>query len=120
MRLITPPLPAESRPSNSTTTFSFLWAIQILKLNEFALQTQQLLEVKMTLGRVEFGMRGGVVHQRCEVIVVDLQLELLVETVHDLAVNPFRQRAAVGLVFRTHVRVPYALEGRASPSLRNP
>ena len=47
MRLMTPPLPAASRPSKMTTTLSLRVDDPVLQLHELALQPEQLPEIEL-------------------------------------------------------------------------
>ncbi len=92
IRLMTPPLPAESRPSKITTTLSFCVLHPALQLDQFALQAEQLLEIEPAvdgfLGRMSFKLVG----QRIEAIVVDLELWFLVIQIQHLGMNTIVKR----------------------------
>ena len=98
-RLITPPLPAASRPSNSTTTLSFLVDHPVLQLDQLALQPQQLREIAVAVdARAGVGREHLVGHafrQAEKQIVVDLELELLVDAVDHFVVEQVLEALAV-------------------------
>ena len=81
MRLMTPPLPAASRPSKSTTTLSLLLHDPVLQLDQLALQPKQLVEIAAAIERVGRRAMRHVGAQLVEARVVELHLQLLVEAV---------------------------------------
>ena len=102
MRLITPPLPAASRPSNTTTSLSFLGDDPVLQLDQLALQAQELGEVEPARERVLLGELVSFREQVVEIAVLELELEVLVETVLNLSVDAVLHRAQPVVLGRAH------------------
>ena len=101
MRLITPPLPAASRPSNSTTTLSFWCDHPVLQLDQLALQPEQLAEIALAVDVSCCGVSVDARRQPRQPVVVELQLELLVEAVLELGLDAVLEAllVAVGIGF---------------------
>ena len=85
MRLMTPPLPAASRPSKITTTLSFWCDDPVLQLDELALQPEQLLEVEGPVDAGRLGPLRELRRQILQTIVIDLHLQLFIEAVDEFA-----------------------------------
>ncbi len=88
MRLITPPLPAASRPSNRITTLWPVCTTQSLQLDQLALQAEQLAEIAPTQCAL-FGRGGPQSGLGVVLPVLVLELQFLVETVDQVEVQPF-------------------------------
>src|SRR5262245_15107872 len=66
----------------------------VLELHELSLQAEELAEVELPIDRRLPGRLGYLSDELGQARVVHLELELLVEAVEHLSVNPFRERAA--------------------------
>jgi hypothetical protein len=93
MRLITPPLPALSRPSNSTTILAPVLH-PVLQLDQLPLQPQQLAEIDAAVDALLLARLLHVQERPGDAIVVDLLFELFVEIVLQLSSSQERARAS--------------------------
>ena len=106
MRLITPPLPAESRPSKMTTTLSFLCCDPVLQLDQLALQPEQFLEIDVTVDRGEPAIGGSCRPELIEFAVVELEFELLIEAIPKIGADELVQGLVIaGIHLRSSVWV---------------
>ena len=104
MRLITPPLPAASRPSKTTTTLASRVDHPVLQLDQLALQTEQLLEIELAIEKTSLAVAVLAVKQALEPAVVHLHFQLFVETVGDFGLNARRGGRAVVFFLLVHHR----------------
>jgi hypothetical protein len=80
MRLMTPPLPAESRP---------VVLHPVLQLHQFALQAKQLLEIKVAID-LRLPAIGGLCElELAELMILELKLQLLVQAVAEVGADQF-------------------------------
>ena len=86
MRLMTPPLPAASRPSNRMTTLCSGADHPVLQLDQLALQPEQFLEIECRSVLSRSGCSLGV-QQIVQPVVVDLHFQLFVEAVGDFGID---------------------------------
>jgi hypothetical protein len=70
----------------------------ILQLDQFALQAEQLLEINPPVDGFPGAVAGELVGEGVEAIIVDLKLELLVETVQHLGLDALVDRSLGGLL----------------------
>ncbi len=88
MRLMTPPLPAESRPLEDHHHLELVVLHPVLQFHQLALQPEQFLEIDPAVDSLGGGMAGEFVGQFAQAVVVDLEFQLFIEAVEHFGVNP--------------------------------
>ncbi len=106
-RLMAPPLPAEFSSLEDDDQLELLGHDPILELDELALQTQQLLEIKRPRQRIVHLKMFGLRQEVGELVVLELELDVLVEIVLDLGVDALLKLADRTLFDRAHCSLPW-------------
>ena len=103
MRLITPPLSGGVASFEDHDDLEPVVLDPVLQLDQFALQAEQLLEIEMPVQRRRSFVVGFCDPKLAELVILELELQLLVQTVPEVGADQFAYDMVVA---RIHLVAP--------------